>query len=103
MSGIDHLRPYYNWSSNQVHGGSHGFNFLGVPKADQEKILFIGPSNYGVTDPIQSAALSLMHTTMSLLSSIKYSEVVKELDILGRFSYEVGDTALEITMEFEQE
>lgn len=34
LSGIDHLRPYYNWSSNQVHGGAHGFEYLGVPESE---------------------------------------------------------------------
>ena len=102
LSGIDHLRPYYNWSTNQVHGGAHGFTFLGVPEVERENILFIGPSNYGLTDPIHSAALSLMHTTMSLLSSEKYPDFMKDLDLLFRFADEIGDTALEITNEFEK-
>lgn len=103
LSGIDHLRPYYNWSSNQVHGGAHGFEDLGVPESERTKIVFIGPSNHGVTDPIHSAALSLLHTTMAFLSSEKYPEFAKDIDLLGRFADEVGNTALEVTDEFEKE
>jgi hypothetical protein len=102
LSGIDHLRPYYNWSSNQVHGGAHGFEYLGVPESERNNILFIGPSNHGVTDPIHSASLSLLHTTMAFLSSEKYLELAKDIDLLGRFAHEVGNKALEVTNEFEK-
>lgn len=99
---MDHLRPYYNWSSNQVHGGSHAFEYLGVPEDDRDKILFIGPSNYGLTDPLHSAALSVMHITMNFLSLDKYPEFSLDLGLLGIFADQIGATALEITQRFEK-
>lgn len=103
LSKIDHLRPYFNWATNQVLGGAHAFDYLGVPESERNNTVFIGPSNHGVTDPIHSAALSLIHTTMAFLSSEKYPELAKDIDLLGRFADEVGNKAIEVTNEFENE
>lgn len=101
-SKIDHLRPYYNWSSNAIHGGANAFDYLGIPKSEQNKILFIGPSNVGLTDPLHSAALSLMHTTINLLYSKKSTELIRDIDLLRKFSDDIGDRALEVTNKFEK-
>ena len=57
-----------------MHGGSPGFDYLGVPENEQGEFLFIGPSDYGLTDPIHSMALSLMHTTLNVLLLKKYPD-----------------------------
>ena len=94
---IDHLRPYYNWTSNSVHGGSRGFDYLGVPENEQGEFLFIGPSDYGLTDRIHSVALSLMHTTLNVLLLKKYPEMTKIMHMLIMFCDEIGRSALEIS------
>jgi hypothetical protein len=57
-AGIDHLRPYYRMASHPVHANPKGVFFrLGLMWESQ--ILLAGPSNAGLADPGQCAALSL--------------------------------------------
>lgn len=99
---IDHLRPYYNWSSSAIHGGANAFDYLGIPQHIKNKLFFIGPSNFGLTDPIHGAALSLLHTTVNLLEVKDYSEKSKDMNLLLRFSDDVGEKALEISTKYEE-
>jgi hypothetical protein len=99
---IDHLRPYYNWSSSAIHGGANAFDYLGISEHIRDKLFFIGPSNFGLTDPIHGSALSLMHTTMNLLEVKDYSEKTKYMHLLLRFSDDIGDKALEISNKYEK-
>lgn len=59
-------RPFYNLSSDSVHGGSRGFHRLGLIR--QGEVLLAGPSNYGLADPLQNTAISLSQVTSCLLS-----------------------------------
>lgn len=69
LSGIDHLRPYYRFSSHQVHGGSRGAAFTTVSQGGRE-VKLSGYSNADVTDPAQLALISLHQvTTATLLSA----------------------------------
>jgi hypothetical protein len=65
---LDKFRPFYNLSSNAVHGGSKGFYRLGLMNDWQGKVLLAGASNYGLADPIQNASISLLHASICLLS-----------------------------------
>jgi hypothetical protein len=56
--GVDYLRPYYRMASHNVHANPKGIFFrLGV--SDESHVLLAGPSNAGLADPGQCAALSL--------------------------------------------
>ena len=64
-SSLEHLRPYYRMASQNVHATPKGILFrLGLT---DEAVLLAGPSNIGLADPGQSAAISLMQVTASLL------------------------------------
>jgi Family of unknown function (DUF5677) len=65
--GLDHMRPYYKWASQNVHSGSKGMrNRLGLCEA-KEDILLVGQSNSGMTDPAHATAISLYQITSTLL------------------------------------
>ena len=65
---LDKLRPFYNFSSNSVHGGAKGFYRLGLMKSSQDKMLLAGATNYGLADPLQNTAISLLHVNICLLN-----------------------------------
>ena len=51
----------------RAHGGAKGFYRLGLTTEYQKKILLVGPSSYGLADPIQNTVISLTHITVCLL------------------------------------
>lgn len=79
--GIDHLRPYYRMASHNVHANPKGIQFrLGV--SDGAEMFLSGPSNYGLSDPGQSIAITLGRINISLMNykvnidSLVYSKVL---------------------------
>lgn len=69
--GVDHLRPFYKFASDNVHAGSKGTIYqMGMGNDDDypPKTLLSGPSNYGLADPGQNTALSLHQVTTVLLT-----------------------------------
>ena len=63
-AGIDHLRPYYRLASHPVHANPKGvFSLLGLRHSP---IILAGPSNAGLCDPGQCAAISLAQVTATL-------------------------------------
>jgi hypothetical protein len=63
---LGHLRPFYNLSAAAVHGLSKGFYRLGLDES--QNTLLCGPSDMGLTDPIQLASMSMNLVTVCLLS-----------------------------------
>ncbi len=83
-SGLDHLRPYYKMASYNVHANPKGIKFrLGL--SDGVDILLAGPSNYGLTDPAQGIALSILQATAPLLNLRATIDSVIMEKILLRF------------------
>ena len=69
---LDHLRPYYRMASDNVHANSHGaFYKLGVFSPGRA-ILLAGPSNMGLAEPGQGAALSLGQVTAALVKKVSH-------------------------------
>ncbi|SFU72571.1 hypothetical protein SAMN05216552_100852 [Pseudoduganella namucuonensis] len=65
--GLDHLRPYYMWASQNVHASAKTIKTsLGLSETVSEA-LQVGPSNSGMTDPAHSTAISLSQLTITLL------------------------------------
>jgi len=91
FTGLDHFRPYYEWASDSIHGNSTGFYPLGT---DNEKILLIGPTNVGLTDPIHGAALSLMRITIDVLSLNNTLENLFIMHCLFILEDKIGSSAL---------
>ena len=79
---LDHLRPYYRMASDNVHANSHGafYKLGGFPPG--RDILLAGPSNMGLADPGQGAALSLAQATASLVRKCPTLDSLTELTVL---------------------
>lgn len=73
LSGLGSFRPYYKFSSIRVHLGSKSLDYklsLSLSKEFEEaEILMAGPSNEGLIDPMQCAALSLIDVTLMSLAA----------------------------------
>lgn len=100
---LDHFLPYYNFSTNSIHGSSRGFHRLGLTNKTQEKILLAGASDYGHADPLQNTALLLSHVTMCLLLLESDFESMLNVQIMNRYFKEIGETASKIQKEIEKE
>lgn len=94
--GLDHMRPYYKWASQNIHSGSKGMrNRLGLCEATED-ILLVGQSNSGITDPAHAMAISLSQITITLLTLEPTLDHIVLMKIIGDFEKQIGDTFLEI-------
>jgi Family of unknown function (DUF5677) len=67
LAGLDHLRPFYDWSTHiGVHASSRGAR-LNVLERGNETVLLAGPTNAGLADPGQGALISLVQVTTTLI------------------------------------
>jgi hypothetical protein len=94
--GLDRLHPFYKLSSAQVHGSSRGLYSLGLRNDFQNKILSVGASNYGLADPLQNVAISLMNVTNCLLTFEPDFESLTMMKINQYFIEEIGIKAVEV-------
>lgn len=66
---VSHLRPYVKFSNINIHAGAKGITFrLGLPPEDPFTIVY-GPSIFGLADPGQNSATSILQVTQALLLS----------------------------------
>lgn len=96
---LDHLRPYYRMSGDNVHANFHGTFFrlgLSLPGDD---LLLAGPSNAGLADPGHSVAISLHQITTALLSARPSFDSVVAMKILDELINKVGDAFLKSHLE----
>jgi len=100
--GIDHFRPYYDVSSDKVHGGSKGFNHMGLPKDRRDSILLAGPSMYGMADPLHGSAISLQRTTLYLIKQEANPSNIIEMKMMEKIVNDIGQSSLEIHQELEK-
>jgi hypothetical protein len=100
---LDKLRPFYNFSSNSVHGGARGFYRLGLMDDSQDKILLAGPSNYGLADPLQNTAISLLHINICLLNLEPDFETIMHLQVMNSYIEEIGKKAVSIQKRIEKD
>jgi hypothetical protein len=64
-TGVEHLRPYYKLASHNVHANPRGVFFrLGMLK--ERQMILAGPSDAGLADPGQSAAISLAQVAAAI-------------------------------------
>jgi hypothetical protein len=94
--GLDHMRPYYKWASQSIHSGSLAMRKkLGLGETEG-RVLLVGRSQSGMTDPAHAMAISLMQITSTLLlleSTIDHIVIIK---IIQELSDEIGKTFLDI-------
>lgn len=101
---IDQLNPYYNMSSNAVHGGSRAlFYQLGLPDHRQGKALLAGPTNLGFADPIQGTAISLNQISCSLLGLESDVEDIIAIRIMEKYLDEIGPIAVSVQKKIEKD
>jgi hypothetical protein len=97
--GLDHMRPYYKWASQNVHAGSKGMrNRLALAECHDD-VLLVGQSNSGMTDPAHATALSLMQITLTLLKTVPNLDHIVLMNVIKEYSDEVGNTFLKVSRE----
>jgi len=100
---LDKLRPFYIFSSNSVHGGAKGFHRLGLMDYSQDKILLAGASNYGLADPLQNTAISLLHVNVCLLNLEPNFETIMLMQVMKSYIDEIGKNAVSIQKQIEKD
>ena len=66
---LDHLRPFYKLANVNVHAGSKGLYYrIGTPP-ENDNLLLVGSSLFGLADPGQNTAFSIHQLTAALLFS----------------------------------
>ena len=100
---LDKLRPFYNFSSNSIHGGAKGFYRLGLMDYSQDKILLAGASNYGLADPLQNTAISLSHVNVCLLNLKPDFETIMLMQVMSSYVDEIGIKAVSIQKQIEKD
>jgi len=97
--------PFYILASLNVHAGAKSLKFrLGLfqdsPKSD---LLLAGPSNYGLADPGQSAAISLNQITFCLLASKPSMERLITMTTMHKIVNEICEAFVEVQFQIERE
>lgn len=100
---LEKMRPFYSLSSNFVHAGSRGFYRLGLMNDHQDKLLLIGPSNYGLADPMQNTSISLSHITVCLLGLSPDFENSIQMNVMYNYIKEIGLKIVKIQKQIEKE
>ena len=67
LAKLDHLRPWYSWSSHGIHATSKGGSHVVVATNDG-RALQSGPDTAGLTEPGTATLVSLFQITTSLLT-----------------------------------
>lgn len=95
--GLDHMRPYYKWASQNIHSGSKAMrNRLGLCEA-KDDILLVGQSNSGMTDPAHATAISLCQITTVVLCLQPTFDHLVLTQLISDYEKDVGDTFLKIS------
>lgn len=93
---LSHLNPFYKLACDSLHGGSKGLYSLGLMDKYQNKILLVGPSNYGLADPLQNTAISLLHTSICILNLEPDFESLLQMNIMSNYVKFIGEKAASI-------
>ena len=100
---LDKLRPFYNLACDSVHGDAKGFYRLGLIDDYQDKILLVGASDYGLADPMQNTAISLLHITICLLSLNADFKSIIQMQVMNNYVNEIGIKAASAQKQIEKE
>jgi len=100
-AGLSYLGPYYKWASYNVHATPKGV-FVKLGLLPEEKILLAGPSNLGLTDPAQLAALSLTQITTTLLTIVPNIDRLVMCEVLRKFGGGIGEAFFKVQQEIER-
>ena len=100
LAEFAHMRPTYKMACLNVHGGSRGLLFrLGLSYEGDEEILLSGSSVFGLSNPVQNTAYSLLQITSALLTydvNLDYLVAMNVLFELEQEIFEVTDQMLHV-------
>lgn len=102
---MDRWRPFYKMACLNVHAFAKGLNYrLGLFRiGTKPEVLLAGPSNYGLADPAQNAAISLHQITTVLLTTRPTMERLIAISTMQRLVDEIGTAYCEIQIRIERE
>lgn len=103
---LQHFRPLYRGSSHNVHAPSRRVFHSNMSPAGTPQVLATGPGNYGLADPGQNAAISLVQLTACFLWLYGKEvpiDVTAALAILGRLSDSASSALLDAHQQLERE
>lgn len=98
----DHMLPYYKIASHHVHANPRGIFFkLGI--LGEAEILLAGPSNAGLEDPGQNAAISLMQITSALALLNPTLDDLIAMKIIQQLVDQIGDSLVRAHEQLERD
>jgi hypothetical protein len=102
---MDRWRPFYKMACLNVHAFAKGLKHrLGLFRTgSQQEVLLAGPSNYGLADPAQNAAISLHQVTTGLLTTRPTIERLIAICTMQRLVDEIGTAFCRIQIQIERE
>jgi len=98
---LDSLSPFYRLASHNVHANPKGLSVKLGLGPDVGKVLLAGPSNTGLADPAQGAALSLLQTTSALLGTRPNLDAIVVMKMLVKLEAEIAKVSVEIQRRIE--
>ncbi len=100
--GIQHLRPYYQWACERIHASSNGlYRTLGL--VNSEDLMLAGPSNAGLADPAQLAAISLHQATTALQVNYPDMDFLVAISVAQRVVAQIQEVFVRIQGKLEEE
>lgn len=99
--GLDHLRPYYKMSSHFVHANPKGIYFNLEVDQNQNEVLVAGPSDYGLADPGQCTAISLLQINTALLTYQPNTTSLFVIKMFQKLEEEICREFIKVNKKFE--
>jgi hypothetical protein len=93
-TGLDHWRPRFRWASQSIHGAYRPPESTLANAESTEVCHAIGPSNSGMVDPLQMAAISLTTVATNFLGTWPNADRLVAILILNGISGSIGDIAM---------
>lgn len=99
---LSHFRPFYKLASHGVHANAKGI-FFNLGMATDDNLIMLGPTNFGLTDPGQNTAISILQITGVL---VQLAPTFDNLLILGAMTENaphIGELFAAVQTEIEKE
>ncbi|MDD4795969.1 MAG: DUF5677 domain-containing protein [Bacilli bacterium] len=100
---MDHLYGYYKLSSSYIHGNHKASEeSLGLIP-NMEKLKLVGPSNYGLSIPIQNVAISLVSISTYFFLTYSNLDVWTACSIMNKFLDDILINAEKVQLKIEND
>lgn len=100
---VNHLHPFYNSASDAIHAGSKGFYRIGLMHDWQDKVFLVGHSIYGLADPLQNTAVSLLQISVCLLSTEPDFDGIIQMHVMNYYVSEIGPKSVKLQKQIEKD